>query len=125
MSGERVDLDDLRTLAVAAQESADYREDMQRKGMARWILSPRRDGTVDVVLDPDGADVFDRALPVDAAFAVAAQPVVVVALVDHVGVLTAACRRTIAETDLCPCCDHHPSSGHLASCPLERGPVLP
>lgn len=89
MSGERVDLDELLELARAAQASADYREHLQRKGMARWIMSPRRDGTVDVVIEHDGADVFDRALEVDARFSVAAQPAVVVALVVRVKELEA------------------------------------
>ena len=95
MSGERVDLDDLLAWARAAQESADYREDMQRKGMARWIMSPRRDGTVDVVIEADGADVFDRALQVDAEFAVAAQPAVVVALVERIRALEDARRADL------------------------------
>lgn len=90
MSGERVNLDDLRTLADAALESARSRSDrtgpegQAERGAERWILVPRRDGAVYVVVASSGADVFDRALLVDAAFAVAAQPAVVLAILDRI-----------------------------------------
>jgi hypothetical protein len=32
--------------------------------------------------------------------------------------LEAACRRVCAETDWCPVCSHHPSSGHHRGCAL-------
>lgn len=105
MIGERVDLDDLRTLANAALESARSRSDrtgpegQAERGAERWILVPRRDGLVFVVVASSGADVFDRALQVDAAFAVAAQPAVVVALVDRIRQLEFGMRTSASSLE--------------------------
>ena len=99
MSDERVDLDDLRALAVAALASA------------RVVAS-------------SGADVFDRALLVDATFAVAAQPAVVVALLDRVESLERALGDLIAE---CEERTENPEGDYYADQReiLEQGVVLP
>lgn len=119
MSGKRVDIDDLRTLAVAAQESARERGDNYNGDPfgERWILGPRRDGAVDVVVASSGADVFDRALLVDAAFAVAAQPAVVLALLDRISALE-TCLRDAANVAT-------PAVGEGYRAVLERGVVMP
>jgi len=103
MSGVRVDLDDLLAKARASLSSVRERGDATEPFgpvCHAWALSPRRDGAVDVVVASSGADVFDRALEVDARFSVAAQPAVVEAMVLRIQTLESAYGDLIEATAL-------------------------
>ena len=81
MSGERVDLDDLLVKATAALG-------------AKYVVGhPHRDGLFDVLAGDDGAEVYERCMLVDAELAVAAQPAVVMALVERIRALESAARE--------------------------------
>jgi len=128
MSGERVDLDDLMAKAKAALNSAMERGDATEPfgpvGYA-WTLSPRRDGSVDVVIASSGADVFDRALEVDARFAVAAQPAVVVALVERILQLEQALEKSRSlALDADELYDDRMAFARTVEALLEEGVVL-
>jgi len=117
----RVDLDSVLAHALVAQESARERGDNHNAGVGveRWTLSPRRDGAVDVVVESSGADVFDRALLVDAEFAVAAQPVVVAAMVERITALEATLRDAVDAISL------RPAQRDRIRAVLDNGVVVP
>lgn len=82
---KRVDLADLLTKARACG-TAD--------GALRCVSAPHRDGLFDVLTEPDGAEIYERCLLVDAEFAVSAQPAVVEALALRIQELEAFIRVT-------------------------------
>jgi hypothetical protein len=53
-----------------------------------------------------------------AEYIAALSPDVVLKLIADQRRFLAACNRTCDETDWCPVCEHHPSSGHFRDCPL-------
>lgn len=127
---KKLDLDDIELKArVCLAASADPWETLDASGRM-----PDYCDAFAIVKTADGeqiADAYDNTRWSDrqcldhAAHIAANSPPVTLGLVALIRKLDEACRRVAGESDWCPVCEQHPSTGHHRDCALENGAVLP